>query len=122
MKVHIDKKKETIKTGLFGKKIDRWTVKIYFELNDLEQQVIDSNPDIKDIVLFEYRYDDYDDSPKVHQFIDKKCVNIEERWILFADTSSQVIDLENKINQSAEELKAHIDSMKNTEGSTVREL
>lgn len=114
MKIHIDKKQTKEKKGLFSS-VDVTTIDFRYELNEDERAIVEKHPDIRKIKPIPYVHGGLDLSPSVNQMIEKG-------WRFVAYNSSELIEYENSIQQAAKQLKAHIESLQGSTGSTVIEI
>ena len=122
MKIHLDKKESTEKTGLFSSaKVTEIYVK--FELNDEELAIVNKHPDILKIKAMDYSYKNTDLSPSIKRLIANFMKPGDQGMRIVAYNSSELINYQNVINDTAKKLKDHIISLSGSgSGSSVTEI
>ena len=119
MKIHVDKKESKEKTGLFSS-ANVTEIFVKYELNEEEQAIVNKHPDILKIKAWDYTYRGSEINPSINMIIAKPG---KEGLRMVAYNSSELIEYENIINETAKKLKDHIMSLAGSgTGKTVTEI
>jgi hypothetical protein len=126
MKIHLHKEQSDEKTSIWqiiglSSPTKCYEIYAWFELTKEEQAVLDKSPDLKKKDIIEYYYQGRQLNSTVNMMT--KSPKTGEKGSRFvAYTSDDFLHLEKVINNSAKNLKNHLDSLMGSEGSSTIEI
>jgi hypothetical protein len=112
MKIHLSREE---KRGIFGKV--KFQVHGRIELSDRERELV-NNYKLRKHELFAHQLGNSDSTIS----IDVGCLTGDKAFTFVVDDIARAVDLETKINDAAEGLKAYLNQLTDVGRATVREL